>query len=326
MRARSILVLAVGGATITSGCYGCPYVLRGPPDPIALPSEPRPIPGLNSAYDDYNAAAPYQMAEERLIFSSNRGSKGKSFDLYTIDVLLIRDEIMPRGEVEPYLPKAMSPADELGPTLLSHGAPRLIFASNRSGGAGGLDLWWYPTSTEAPPRAFEGVNTPHDDAYWTWVEGSREALFASNRDGDWDIYALSPPLPDDSGQRRVRRVDELSSPADDTAPYLFAHEELPEAPKVSLNPGRAPRERTGAKRVYVLFASTRRGGQFDLYCARREGTAFTEPQPLSVNSRFKDFRPITVLDGAGLIFSSDRPGGAGGMDLWYAALENPCRP
>jgi hypothetical protein len=323
---RAWLRVGVGAIALGFlGLVGCPFYGSGRQKPITPPREPRPLTSLNSPYDDFNAAAPFQSTRENLIFSSNRGTKGQSFDLLWAEVRIERSELTAIDGPRPYAVQAMSPENELGPTLVLFGPPRLVFASDRPGGAGDLDLWWYPMSTEHPPKPFSAVNSPAGDAYWTWADGAKEAYFASNRGGDWDIYALSPPLPNAAGQAHIRRVDELCSPQDDTAPFLFLSEASYEPPAPSLNPGRGappPSER----HWYLLLASKRAHGNFDLYCSRLDGQRWLEPRPLHVNTPAREFRPITVLGGAGIVFSSDRPGGAGGMDLWYAALENPCRP
>src|SRR6185503_7848717 len=120
------------------------------------------------------------------------------------------------------------------------------------------------------------------------------------------------------------RVNELASPADDTAPHLFAREESVESEHVSLNPGR---KRKGAQQVtqmYLLFASNRDGKDFDLYCSRLDGGRWIAPRPLPVNTEYDEFRPIRAAFGKVIIFSSNRPGGKGGMDLYYARFDNPC--
>lgn len=50
---------------------------------------------------------------------------------------------------------------------------------------------------------------------------------------------------------------------------------------------------------------------------------------LSINSTSDDMHPTLSKDGLSLIFSSNRPGGAGGLDLWVAqrdTLESPWQP
>jgi hypothetical protein len=301
---------------------GCPYSFCRSTAPLAPPESPRPIEGLNSPYNDYNAAAPEQSADEELIFSSDRGSR-RDYDLWTLRVGFVRDEAAAIGAVKPYLPKIMSPNGEFGPVELLEHERRLVFASDRAGGTGKLDLWFYWLDKQQAPQQLPGVNTSHNDAYWTSLPQAQQAYFASDRGGShYDIYRLSPAYGGKSPV--IERVNELASPADDTAPHLFAREERTEPERVSLNPGRKRKAAQKVIRKYLLFASNRDGKDFDLYCSRLDGAHWSAPQPLRVNTEYEEFRPILAVDGEVILFSSNRPGGKGGMDLYFARFDNPC--
>ena len=100
---------------------------------------------------------------------------------------------------------------------------------------------------------------------------------------------------------RPSRVAALSSDRDDTAPYV--------------------------DRDLLVFASKRDGDDFDLYCAKRENGAWTAPRPIAIaNSDHDEFRPsLLSADGANfMVFSSNRPGGAGGYDLYTVRFDD-CR-
>ncbi len=56
-----------------------------------------------------------------------------------------------------------------------------------------------------------------------------------------------------------------------------------------------------------------------LYWSKREGSAWSPPQPLPFNNNeFDDCHPAISIDGDKLFFSSNRPGGFGGMDLYVS--------
>ncbi len=108
------------------------------------------------------------------------------------------------------------------------------------------------------------------------------------------------------------------------------------ATPVSFNtPGRDfdPAFSTDGRAVY--FCSDRAGGRGgdDLYRVSigRDGR-FGEPENLgpAVNSAADEFAPMLSPDGRTLLFSSDRAGGAGGHDLYSAAMiggvAQPARP
>jgi Tol biopolymer transport system component len=73
---------------------------------------------------------------------------------------------------------------------------------------------------------------------------------------------------------------------------------------------------------HLYFASNRPGGygDFDLYVAGRSGDGWEAPVNIGppVNTEFKEVTPFITADGKWLVFSSNRPGGSGGDDLWIS--------
>lgn len=63
--------------------------------------------------------------------------------------------------------------------------------------------------------------------------------------------------------------------------------------------------------------------KFCLYKSTRMQSRWTEPvrMPAPVNSNYSDFAPIIMANGTTLIFSSNRPGGLGGYDLYKTELQ-----
>mgnify|MGYP003450545439 FL=1 len=327
------LAAAVGLVLVANAPNGCICSYLGPKgEPPELPSDPHPLSDLNTEFDDFNAAARYRTVDVELVFSSNRASPDRTFDLFTSQLRFTERDVSASPAV-PFLSDAMSPANEYGPLFL--GDTMLAFASDRPGGAGKLDL--YRThlardASSAPPEAFTGLNSPANDAYLATYAGAALALFASDRNGSYDIFEVLPHEKIFAPDARPQLVSALSSSAHDTAPFLFEHTPSPEAERVSLNPRRGkPREHYEAQRhAYVVFASGRAGGRggFDLYCSRLDEGRWQEPRPLTeLNSPSDEFRPI-IADmsfggGEVIIFSSNRPGGKGGFDLYYAKFEDP---
>src|SRR5262249_2425748 len=81
----------------------------------------------------------------------------------------------------------------------------------------------------------------------------------------------------------------------------------------------------------IVFESDRAGGMggADVWMAERATptSPFSAPQPLSgINSSSRDGSPELSVDGLSLYFESDRAGGVGGADIWFAtrdALSSP---
>jgi WD40-like Beta Propeller Repeat len=297
-----------------TGCYG-------PRPPLVLPAVPRPLAAINSPFDDFNAAAPDE-ASGALVFSTNRGSQGRQFDLWVTSLRFAENRYDVLAAPRPFEPKAMSAHDELGPafftTAITHNPDRgtLVFTSDRPGGIGGFDLYTWPVPALGEPAAprpaapvlLPGVNTAGYEGYWTYDPAAlgAPAVFASDRDGrGLDAYAATPPM---GASPAIARIDALSTDHDETAFFM-----------------------QGTRDGYrVLFASNRPGGvgDYDLYCAEFRTTGgWQAPVPLTyASSPGRDYRPI-VFQGYGrdvLIFSSDRPGGQGGMDLYYVGMRGPC--
>ncbi|MFZ9044726.1 MAG: OmpA family protein [Cyclobacteriaceae bacterium] len=65
-------------------------------------------------------------------------------------------------------------------------------------------------------------------------------------------------------------------------------------------------------------------GSCDLFISFKIGNSWTKPRNLgpTVNSIYWDSQPSLSADGRILYFSSNRPGGKGGRDLWFARYEN----
>jgi hypothetical protein len=73
-----------------------------------------------------------------------------------------------------------------------------------------------------------------------------------------------------------------------------------------------------------LYMSVRSGGQWDMYLASRAttGSPFGIPSTnlfVNLNTAWSEFEATLSADELQIIFLSDRPGGVGGPDLWWAS-------
>ena len=181
----------------------------------------------------------------------------------------------------------------------------MFFSSNRAGGIGGFDIWasWRPFvhddfGWQTPVNLGPGINTSLIDtgpSYFETEEGAAILYFARNRLGnlfDFDIYASKRQA--DGSWGSASPVAELNSPANDARPAV-RHDGLE-----------------------IIFHSFRTG-DFDLYVATRNSTADAwsgVTNLAAVNGPFLDAQPAISSDRETLFFTSGRPGGSGGGDLY----------
>jgi hypothetical protein len=329
---------------------GCPYsgykFEQG-----QFPFEPVNFQEVNSEYDDYNSTAPFIESFRYLYFSSNRNSNGGEFDIVGENFRVYWDKDHGKLTVDQQYSswenydytdslfyRINTGSNEYGPYALTYYTydqsasffnEVLIYSNDEQGN---LDLkfaWYrgaetYPQShagTYGGPEPISFLNTEANDAYLTFYgpyfytidyaypQEITELLFCSDRDGNYDIYStpmaadtslLSFLLQDDP--INVEPVQILNSDYQDKCPF--------------------------AGNQYLIFASDRPGGYggFDLYFSWREGDSWSEPMNFGdrINTEYNEYRPIALqyyeFMNDLMIFSSDRPGGKGGYDLYYVGI------
>ncbi|MEM8710168.1 MAG: hypothetical protein AAGG01_04395 [Planctomycetota bacterium] len=255
------------------------------------------------------------------------GTRGLGTDIWICDVDSQGRALEPRPLIG-----VNSPADELTPAFTTDGA--LLFASNRPGGEGGLDIWRsrYDRGVFGRPEHLDGrgLNTPADETDPAAVPGSDEILFASNRltaeekasraTRQFDIYSARPfPVLGDSPPRwDVEPIDEVNTPYDERDPslsidgraMLFASDRgVTTASLFGLGEAVSTREAP----ALGLRTSGRTDTDFDLFRAARTPTdhpdpEFTDewlpPRPLEgVNTDASERHPQPTADGFALLFS-----------------------
>ncbi len=190
-----------------------------------------------------------------------------------------------------------------------------LYADDRDGN---LNVrFWYTSGdkqTNQGPFDVKFLNGPADDAYPTFLDryglNVRELYFTSNRDGNFDIYRVvlpqNKPLLDVLRTEQAlsaEKVEILSSPADDKCPFVYNNT--------------------------MVFTSNRPGGSggFDLYVSRYENGQWSKPENAgtSINTQADEYRPVLVRNLQFtynlMVFSSNRPGGKGGFDLYLVGLK-----
>jgi hypothetical protein len=212
------------------------------------------------------------------------------------------DLASPFGQVQ-HLANVSSVAEDWDPTVSGDGL-RLLFGSTRAPGDGS-DQQLYVASRTAPssdfgaPAALPLSTLGTQDHQPFLREDGAVVYWSSARSGLWDIYRASAsggvfgaPTP----------VDELNSAASQEWCPIVTPDDLT-----------------------VYFATDRAApgtrGDFDLWVATRASTSepFSNLEPVSeVNSSGPDLPCFVSADRCTLYVTSNRPGGAGGFDLYVA--------
>ncbi|MCI0588033.1 MAG: hypothetical protein L0323_14470 [Planctomycetes bacterium] len=232
------------------------------PEPLE-PAEPIGLPLLEPCFEQGSRA---------LLFAA--GVPGRNVDLY---VGLLAD-----GRIEEVRPLAgvNSPFDDRAPSL-EEGT--LVFASDRPGGAGRLDLYraaWNGGSP-ASPVAIAEANGPFEETDPAIRPKGGGVLFASDRAGGFDLYFLEPQ---GGGGATPHLLPELSSPSEDRAPAFRSD-------------GRA------------VVLSSDRDGTFDLFLSWFDPTRdWTAPVPLELFSGpLDETDPALSPEGFSLLLARSHP-------------------
>ena len=286
---------------------------------------------LNSEYDDYNLDLNSSFyANLPLIFSSNRGSEGGQFDLvqgvlsYAFDRsngnFWIGAEIVTDPFLTKLLAKANTARNDFGPHRLynaDEGYEYLILSSEDEEGK--LDFYYtrnLPVFGSATPDV-EGpfpltlLNSSFNDAYISFNTGQDTAYFSSDASGNFDIYFHKRPAGTtlnewfNLGFESSEEVDNLNSSYDDKCPIVLGN--------------------------VMVFTSNRLEGSggYDLYYSVLTNGTWSTPVNFGdkINSSSDEYRP--VLGGHAdftnyyMMFSSNRPGGEGGFDLYFTGIPIP---
>ncbi len=285
---------------------------------------------VNSIYDDYNIALYQLYGEAPIVFSSNRNSNGGQFDLNQALITFIFDQTdgyfqLTAGMINDVfltdlINTAETPGNDFGPYRLFSpvdGYEYLILASQNE--AGDLDLFYTKNLPQFDnsippvdgPYPVNLLNTDSDDAYLSFDPNMDSAYFVSDRGGNFDIYLHQKPentdLSDwlDQSFTASTLVDNVNSDSDDKCPIIF--------------------------RNVMFFASDRSGGLggFDLYYSIFENGNWTTPVNMGpgINTSSNEYRPVIGyhpdFSDLFMMFSSDRPGGKGGYDLYFTGIDLP---
>lgn len=301
---------------------------------------------FNSETDDYNSDMPgNQYGRDHLIFSSKRARKDVfnlvmlpfeavfDFDTDQLTARIAHSSWSHLAQDEYYYQiltqRANQDCNVLGPVMYSlvqelptpgpyeQGRHLLLYADDSKGDLQIKFVHNFSDKAKAEgPFEVKWLNSSKDDAYPTFSSDFSTLYFCSNRDGNFDIFEVA--VPTDKKQLLqtllsdkplpVTKNMQLSSPGDDKCPHL---------------PGDWRRSNDNV----MYFVSDRSGGYggFDIYYSTREKGQWKQPVNMGsrINTPYDEYRPITLTDSFDYhvgIFSSNRPGGKGGFDLYMVGF------
>jgi hypothetical protein len=285
---------------------------------------------INSAYDDYNLDINQIEDNLQIVFSSNRISSGGQFDLEQGIISFIFDKTTgvfgfgSKITTDPFLTKligkAITSGNDFGPYRLvsmEDGFEYIILSSINA--AGNLDLKYLKNQpvygSNLPdiygPFPVRLMNTGSDDAYFCFNTAQDTAYLSSNKDGNFDIFFLKKPAEKDLSSwfnldySLPTKTDSINSSSDDKCPFIY-------------------------KKIMV-FTSNRPGGLggYDLYYSIFKNGKWSSPANFGprINSSSDEYRPVIGSNpdftNKYLMFSSNRPGGKGGFDLYFTGVDFP---
>jgi hypothetical protein len=293
---------------------------------------------FNSAFDDYNSNLPSNKSGHTYLTFSSKRDRKNVFNLvnyraeFTYDKRLDLEVYKPGAAVgldafadysalTSMISKANGNFNVYGPKTLLFGRDiwgnsleRNFFLFYADDSEGNMQIKYFLSNKDGVqgPFLFDLLNSDADDGYPSFSRMGDKIYFSSNRDGNFDIYELSIPRKENEQitpeslvqpeSYQLRKVEALSSPYDDKCPNF----------------------QDGT----LVFVSDRPGGLGgqDIYYATYENGKWTAPVNAGkrINTASNEYRPILPAPVSFnyhlMIFSSDRPGGKGGFDLYMTGL------
>ena len=295
---------------------------------------------LNTEYDEMNSNLVPSTADITInfVFSTNSLSQGQQFDLdYSLIGFLWDKEsgnfsfstnkIFDGSQsIRNSLFAINSPLHEKGPyTFMEENSNYVLFSRADSDGSFSILTEPKISSSEEVDRSessfrllevgssemypcFYGQNFLKDNEGIVSQGRPEKMLFSSDRDGAFDIYEVDLPKSgsvleylESAEEKEIQKIG-INTTSNDHMPFVYGD--------------------------LLVFSSDRPGGYggYDLYYSFRSGDGWTEPENFGpkINSEFDEYRPVVSdsweFENQVMIFSSNRPGGLGGFDLYFVGI------
>lgn len=336
--------------------WGCPinYGYKYPDGTI--PTTPVNLENVNSEYDDINMTAPQLWEYNLIIFSSNRGTQGGTYDLVKHPTSFIWDKTSGNlttndqgfGEydyLDNFILATQTTGNEYGPFTFYQNMDidgenidkQYLFYSCDKAGTNDIFLLSYtfdstgtfteqfqPSKMEIPRPIHFLCNEGYNEMYLTlkmspisydfhrkpYENDIEQLVYCDDSEGNFNIYTID--IPDSTNldsflttkESKIKyKPEKINSSNNDRCPYVCGD--------------------------FMVFSSDRPGGLggYDFYWSVFENGEWGEPVNFGepVNSSSNEYRAIAEyaidFDNQLMIFSSDRPGGKGGYDIYYVGID-----
>ncbi len=271
-----------------------------PFNPVALDS------GINTTKDEY---FPVQTADgQTFIFTRNDGDDE---NFYTAHRATADQE---KWQPAIALDGVNSPLNEGAQAISPDGSWLIFTACDRvnDGSQGSCDLYWSQNKNDSwtkPVPFSNSINGPSWDSQPTISADGKTIIFASKRGGGLGAEDLYETTRQQGGKWSVPRSlgDKINTPYSDCLPFLHPD----------------------GQTLYFTSNGHPGFGLDDLYLSRKQpdGTWGT-PENLGypINTKAHDANLVVSLDGRTAYFASNRPGGPGGIDIFWFELPEHLRP
>ena len=335
-------------AILLSGCPGNNHKYKY--SDAYFPDSAVNITEVNSEFDDYNSILPETHFGKRLLFSSNRMYDPENYDIYDGNFYVVWDwetgDLTFKNDYhygyEDFVRNMVQKIDNDGNQFAPYSVATdtfidghqnhisyLFYSTNAGGDSYRSEFMYYITPNDGASGEVTGPDTisflgavkqqyisfygPDVVQINTWdvaVNEFTEMYFDDFEGEKADIYKIDIPdtldfmsfITSDNDYEKVK-VEKLNSEYNDRCPFVNGN--------------------------VMVFTSDRPGGYggYDLYYAIYENGEWSEPVNFGdkVNSEYDEFRPIiTNVDRFKndlMIFSSNRPGGLGGFDLYFVGID-----
>lgn len=250
--------------------------------------------GINSPYTEYN---PVVSADESLMaYTVLKPADSRSSQNFVEQIVTVKKQGQSWGEPEVLKLGGGFMAGTAG--LSADGQQMIIYLSGGSQGGGLYMMWRKGDSWGAPQELVGDINSRFQESTASITPDGRTIYFASNRpggSGGMDIYRSE--LQDNGSWGRAENLGpEINTAADEDAPFIH------------------PDGRT------LFFTSNGHNsiGGNDIFRTHRTAGKWNAPENMGypINTVANDNYFTLTADGSRAYFSSDRPGGKGGQDIY----------